>query len=174
MNRRGHQGQEQPSAFAIRVGRTLRSLRQERGWTQRALAGRLALGHTQLSKYENGTREIPLQTLMRAARLFRVAMEKFTVEEEFEYTLLLDDTLFETFRWLARRPDPEKQVALRLLVPEVLSQPQLVERFREVVMAGPKTQEAALGALAIVLASKHLSHMGSHGPRLPTFKGEPP
>lgn len=174
MNRKDHQWQGKPGAFAVRVGKTLRSLRQERGWTQRALAARLALGEAQLSRYENGTREIPLQTLMRAAKLFRVALETFTVEEDFEYTLLLDDTLFETFRWVARRPDPEKQVALRLLVPEVLGQPQLVERFREVVMAGPKTQEAALGALAIVLASKHLSHMGSRGPRLPSFKGEPP
>jgi transcriptional regulator with XRE-family HTH domain len=159
--------------LARRLGGVLRALRVERGWNQRTLAGRLALSEAQLSRYETGTREIPFQTLIRIAGVFRVSLDIFTAEEELQFPLHVDDLLFECFRWVGSRSDTEKQTALRVLVPEILGQPQLVERFLEVAKSPATVREAALGVLQLVLASLRFKSL-RRAPRLPALPNDLP
>jgi transcriptional regulator with XRE-family HTH domain len=48
-----------------RFGRNVRDARQERGWTQEDLAAKTELAVVQVSRIENGRREIRLSTLIR-------------------------------------------------------------------------------------------------------------
>lgn len=47
------------------LGRRLRKLREEKGWTQEELADRSGLTSVQVSRVERGVREIRLTTLLR-------------------------------------------------------------------------------------------------------------
>ena len=51
----------------VRVGRRIRALRTERGWTQTMLADHAELAREHLSELENGNKEIGLRTLDRIA-----------------------------------------------------------------------------------------------------------
>src|ERR1700724_2638076 len=65
----------QPSVFSRAIGARLRELREERGWTQRELDSRLGILQSKLSKYESGTHQPSLRTLVRMANLFGVSTD---------------------------------------------------------------------------------------------------
>ncbi|CAN5636322.1 hypothetical protein BH24CHL1_BH24CHL1_19010 [soil metagenome] len=55
--------------------RTIRELREERGWTQRELAARLDVTVTSVSGWERRTYEPRASQLRRLAELFGVSMD---------------------------------------------------------------------------------------------------
>ena len=56
-------GHDQKTAFAVRAGARLRSVRTERGWTQRELSERTGgkLSSSRIANYEQGLRELGIQ-----------------------------------------------------------------------------------------------------------------
>lgn len=46
-------------------GRNLRTVREEKGWTQEELAEKAGLASVQISRVERGVREVRLTTLLR-------------------------------------------------------------------------------------------------------------
>lgn len=57
------------------LGDRLRSLRQERGWTQADLAQRVGIGQQVLSGYETGRRTPSLETTLALARTLDVSVD---------------------------------------------------------------------------------------------------
>ena len=53
--------------ICIRVGRRIRALRSEKGWTQQQLADMAGIGRVHVSELENGKREAGLRMLERIA-----------------------------------------------------------------------------------------------------------
>lgn len=54
---------------------TVRELRRQKGWTQRELAERLGVSPGAVANWEVGTRTPSLETALRLAALFDVAVE---------------------------------------------------------------------------------------------------
>ncbi len=59
--------------------KTIRQLRQERGWTQETLARRLGAGQTAVSAWERGERVPRQRYLLRLADLFGISVEVITL-----------------------------------------------------------------------------------------------
>ena len=58
--------------ICIRLGRRLRVLRTERGWTQQQLADMAGIGRVHVSELENGRREAGLRMLEALATSFEM------------------------------------------------------------------------------------------------------
>jgi hypothetical protein len=63
--------------LSIVLGRRLRWLRVERGWSRRTLATRLRAPIEHIEGHERGTRPIEARELVAYARLFRVRISEF-------------------------------------------------------------------------------------------------
>lgn len=61
----------------VRVGRRIRVLRTEKGWTQIMLADHAAITREHLSELENGRKEIGLRTLVRIASALDISLAEF-------------------------------------------------------------------------------------------------
>src|SRR5260370_18876607 len=105
----------QPSAFSRAIGARLRDLREERGWTQRELDSRLGILQSKLSKYESGTHQPSLHTLVRMANLFGVSTDYLLTGSGTPAPPLRDDRLLDRFRRLGAGGG-----GMRALVPSIL------------------------------------------------------
>lgn len=63
------------SDICARVGRRIKELRQEKGWSQQLLADHAELERAHLSRLEEGKREAGLRVLERIARALDVDVE---------------------------------------------------------------------------------------------------
>ncbi|MGD0521159.1 MAG: helix-turn-helix transcriptional regulator [Terracidiphilus sp.] len=63
------------SDICVRVGRRIRELRKEKGWSQQLLADHAELERAHLSRLEEGRREAGLRVLERIARALDVDVE---------------------------------------------------------------------------------------------------
>jgi|HubBroStandDraft_1064217.scaffolds.fasta_scaffold897877_1 transcriptional regulator with XRE-family HTH domain len=63
------------SDICVRVGRRIKELRQEKGWSQQLLADHAELERAHLSRLEEGKREPGLRVLDRIARALDVEVE---------------------------------------------------------------------------------------------------
>ncbi len=61
--------------------KTVRQLREERGWSQELLARRLGVGQGTVSNWERGLKAPQPRTLSRLAELFDVSPEEIVVEQ---------------------------------------------------------------------------------------------
>ena len=50
-------------------------LREEKNWTQTKVAGFLNVSQRAYSHYENGTRELPIDVLIRLSKLYKVSTD---------------------------------------------------------------------------------------------------
>ena len=75
--------------FAERIGRRLKQLREERGWTQQTLAGKAGVSQSTVAGVETGA-QLPGATLLgRLSELFRVNLDFFYREKENPFRMLL-------------------------------------------------------------------------------------
>lgn len=63
--------------ICVRIGRRIRVLRTERGWTQGMLADHAGLTREHLSELENGKKEIGARTLERIAKALETKLTHF-------------------------------------------------------------------------------------------------
>lgn len=63
--------------ICVRVGRRIRVLRTERGWTQAMLADHAELTREHLSELENGHKEIGVRSLEKVAQALSVSLHQF-------------------------------------------------------------------------------------------------
>ena len=68
------------------VGKTIRTLRKERGLSQDVLSGFAGIARTHLTMFENGTKQANFETLWRIARAFDMRPSELVrrIEEETE------------------------------------------------------------------------------------------
>ncbi len=62
--------------------KTIRTLREERGWTQLELASRLGVTPVTIYNWERGRTEPRVSQFRQLARLFGVSMDDIALEEE--------------------------------------------------------------------------------------------
>jgi len=105
----------QPSAFSRAIGARLRDLREERGWTQRELDSRLGILQSKLSKYESGTHQPSLRTLVRMANLFGVSTDYLLTGSGTPVPPLRDDRLLDRFRRLGAGGEEMRAIVLSIL-----------------------------------------------------------
>jgi transcriptional regulator with XRE-family HTH domain len=105
----------QPSAFSRAIGARLRELREERGWTQRELDSRLGILQSKLSKYESGTHQPSLRTLVRIANLFGVSTDYLLTGIGTPVPPLRDDRLLDRFRRLGAGGEEMRAIVLSIL-----------------------------------------------------------
>ena len=105
----------QPSAFNKAIGARLRDLREERGWTQRELDSRLGILQSKLSKYESGTHQPSLRTLVRMANLFGVSTDYLLTGSGTPAPPLRDDRLLDRFRRLGAAGEEMRTIVLSIL-----------------------------------------------------------
>jgi transcriptional regulator with XRE-family HTH domain len=63
--------------ICVRIGRRIRVLRTQRGWTQTMLADHAELTREHLSEVEGGKKEIGVRTLDRIVRALGTSFAKF-------------------------------------------------------------------------------------------------
>jgi transcriptional regulator with XRE-family HTH domain len=63
--------------ICVRVGRRIRALRTERGWTQAMLADHADLTREHVSELENGHKEIGIRALEKIAYALDVNLHQF-------------------------------------------------------------------------------------------------
>ena len=63
--------------ICVRIGRRIRVLRTERGWTQTMLADHAELTREHLSELENGHKEIGVRTLEKIAQALGMGLHQF-------------------------------------------------------------------------------------------------
>jgi transcriptional regulator with XRE-family HTH domain len=63
--------------ICVKIGRRIRQLRTERGWTQTMLADHAELTREHLSELENGHKEIGVLALERIVRAFGISFAVF-------------------------------------------------------------------------------------------------
>lgn len=62
--------------ICVRLGRRIRVLRTQRGWTQQQLADTATIGRVHVSELENGRREAGLKTLELLAKCFEMSVSE--------------------------------------------------------------------------------------------------
>jgi transcriptional regulator with XRE-family HTH domain len=63
--------------ICVRIGRRIRVLRTERGWTQAMLADHSELTREHLSELENGHKEIGVRSLEKIAQALSLNLHQF-------------------------------------------------------------------------------------------------
>lgn len=66
--------------ICVRIGRRIRVLRAERGWTQAMLADHADLTREHLSELENGHKEIGVRALEKITQALAVSLQHFFEE----------------------------------------------------------------------------------------------
>jgi transcriptional regulator with XRE-family HTH domain len=61
----------------VKIGRKIRVLRTERGWSQAMLADNAEVAREHLSELENGHKEIGARTLERITKALKVSLAQF-------------------------------------------------------------------------------------------------
>ena len=67
------------------VGDRIRSIREDRGYTQHQLATLLNVSAGSLSKYETGKMQIPVDIIVKAADIFEVSVDYVLERTEFPF-----------------------------------------------------------------------------------------
>jgi transcriptional regulator with XRE-family HTH domain len=104
-----------PSAFSRALGARLRELREERGLSQRELGSRLGILQSKLSKYESGTHQPSLRTLLRMANLFAVSTDYLLTGTGTPAPPLRDERLLDRFRRLGAGGEELRSIVLSIL-----------------------------------------------------------
>src|SRR5690606_11843251 len=110
------------TARKLFVGPRVRRLRERRGWTQGALAGRLGLSLSYVSQIENNQRPVTAAVLLRLADVFGGDIAQFSDEGDRHRLAELDAALADR----TLRIDPVPPVALARMVEQA---PELADAF---------------------------------------------
>lgn len=115
--------------LSISLGARIKELRKERAWSQRDLSARANVSQTRLSKYENGTHQVPLRALIRIAHALAVPVDALLPDTGDMPRDPRDAELLARVRSLMALGAEEKAVACSLL-DTVLAMRQLRESWK--------------------------------------------
>jgi len=99
----------------LSLGGRIKELRKDRGWSQRELAARSNVSQTRLSKYENGTHQVPLGALIRIAHTLALPVDALLPDTGDMPRNPEDVQLLTRLRKLVALGPEEKAVACSLL-----------------------------------------------------------
>lgn len=99
----------------LSLGGRIKELRKDRGWSQREFSARANVSQTRLSKYENGTHQVPLGALIRIAHTLALPVDVLLPDTGDMPRDPQDMELFARLRSLVALGAEEKAVACSLL-----------------------------------------------------------
>jgi transcriptional regulator with XRE-family HTH domain len=114
----------------LSLGARIKELRKDRGWNQRELSARANVSQTRLSKYENGTHQVPLGALIRIAHTLALPVDVLLPDTGDMPRDPEDMELFARLRRLVALGSEEKSVACGLL-DTVLAMRELRQAWRK-------------------------------------------
>lgn len=99
------------------IGNRIKKLREENNYTQKALADKVHTSKQNLSRYENGDVQVPLQMIKEFAIIFDVSIDYLFGNTEIKnYTSITDITVGEKNLINAYRKNKEMQNAINKLL----------------------------------------------------------
>lgn len=99
----------------LSLGGRIKELRKDRGWSQRELSARANVSQTRLSKYENGTHQVPLGALIRISHTLALPVDALLPDTGDMPRDPEDAQLLARLRSLVALGSEEKAVACSLL-----------------------------------------------------------
>ncbi len=79
--------------MAVSYSNRIRSLRKKLKMTQKQMAEQLFIDQSALATYENGTREIPIDILVKLSKIYGISVDYLLCKSDFA---VLDDALVRT------------------------------------------------------------------------------
>lgn len=79
--------------MAVSYSNRIRSLRKKLKMTQKQMAEQLFIDQSALATYENGTREIPIDILVKLSKIYGISVDYLLCKSDFA---VLDDELVRT------------------------------------------------------------------------------
>lgn len=112
------------------LGKRIRQLRQQHGWTQEELGRRVGVGQKQISAYERGVHLPSTEILLKLAEVFNITLDALAFEGYGAATShsIRDRNLLERFEAVDDLPEKEKKLAI-----EILDMVILQHRFRQLL-----------------------------------------
>jgi transcriptional regulator with XRE-family HTH domain len=98
-------------AFGVR----LKELRKQKGWTQKELAGKVGVRHTQLNKYECGLHTPPVEVLIKMAEAFNTSVDFLLTGNNLESTPLHNLRLIERMQKLQDFQEKDIEAILNVM-----------------------------------------------------------
>lgn len=80
------------------IAAQLKRLRRQTSWTQKLIAAELGRTQAQVSRFENGTRQIPADDLGKIARMFQVPIQEFFPSHLWEDLTQEEERILKAFR----------------------------------------------------------------------------
>jgi transcriptional regulator with XRE-family HTH domain len=96
-------------------GDRLKTLRKQKRWTQKELAGMLDIGLSQFNKYESGMHIPPIEKLIQLSSLFDTTVDYLVKGADTDTQKLHNIKLLKRFRELEHFDDEEQTTVLQLL-----------------------------------------------------------
>jgi len=102
-------------AYRKEFGQRLKSLRKDRGWTQKDFATQLGVRYQQLNKYEGGFNMPAVEMLITMSRLLDVTMDTLLTGEVAPDQPITNTKLLDRFRALDAFPPDDQNAVIRLI-----------------------------------------------------------
>lgn len=96
-------------------GQRLKSLRNQKRWTQKELAAKVGIGFSQFNKYEMGLHIPQLEKLIQLAELLDTTLDYLLMGDVNKGDSLHDTRLLKRFRELEHFHSEDKEAVIRIL-----------------------------------------------------------
>ncbi len=96
-------------------GDRLKTMRKQKSWTQKELAGMLNIGLSQFNKYESGMHIPPIEKLIQLSDLFDTTVDYLVKGTETDMVKLHNSKLLKRFQEIEYFGDEEQNTVLQLL-----------------------------------------------------------
>ena len=82
-----------------KIGQFIKSLRENKNWSQETLANKMFVDRTKVNKLENGARNVQLEDVILLSKIFNISLEEIlsgeikTKQNEYKFSKMLSDYL---------------------------------------------------------------------------------
>ena len=97
------------------LGRRIKHLRKQRGWTQKEFSQKLNIRFGQLNKYESGLNAPPLEILIQMAEVFNVTTDFLLTGDSQDDTPIHNTRLLERFRAIQNFNHEDQDAVIKLI-----------------------------------------------------------
>lgn len=96
-------------------GNRLKTMRKQKRWTQKELAGMLDIGLSQFNKYESGMHIPPIEKLIQLSDLFDTTVDYLVKGTDTDMVKLYNNKLLKRFQEIEHFNEEEQNTVLQLL-----------------------------------------------------------
>jgi transcriptional regulator with XRE-family HTH domain len=112
----------QDPEFRKRLGSRVKTLRKQRGWSQRELARRIGVVFSQINKYEGGFNVPPVEKLAELAEVLDTSIDFLVTGDETEARPIHNKRLLDRFRALEGFEADDQETVIKLIDAMIVKQ----------------------------------------------------